>query len=138
MPIDGHTDCADRQLKGGLGVRVSGKHLQPGQCRLDLAESVLNGRYRLMPRVRCLFLIRKARAHAQGGDIQALTLVSEARSLYQDGLTATDPAWAWWIDEREISWHEGMCRADLGDHASALRHFAPRWPTAGGLCCWST
>lgn len=88
-----------------------------------LPSPVLNGRYRLTPRVRSLFLIRKARAYAQGGDDQALKLVREARSLYQDGLAATDPAWAWWIDEREISWHEAMCRADLGDHASALRHF---------------
>jgi transcriptional regulator with XRE-family HTH domain len=90
---------------------------------LDIADSVLSGKYRLTPRVRCLFLLRKARARAQGGDGASLRLLGEARSHYQDGPRCDDPPWAWWIDEREISWHEAMCRADLGDHVGALPLF---------------
>jgi hypothetical protein len=90
---------------------------------LDIANSVLDGPYRLTPRVRALFLIRKARALAQGGDTSALQLIKEARSLHADGTSATDPAWAWWIDERELQWHEAMCKQALGDRNHALDHF---------------
>jgi hypothetical protein len=90
---------------------------------LDIANSVLEGPYRLTPRVRSLFLIRKARALAQGGDTSALQLIKEARSLHADGTSATDPAWTWWIDERELQWHEAMCRQVLGDTNQALDHF---------------
>ena len=41
---------------------------------LQIARSVLDGDYRLSPRLRALFLTRKARALAQGGDDSALSL----------------------------------------------------------------
>ncbi len=41
---------------------------------LQIARSVLEGDYRLSPRLRTLFLTRKARALAQGGDESALRL----------------------------------------------------------------
>jgi hypothetical protein len=28
-------------------------------------------------------------------------------------VSAADPAWAWWIDERELAWHEAMVQRDL-------------------------
>lgn len=90
---------------------------------LQLAESVLEGRYRLSPRVRCLFLVRKARALAQGGDSAALRVLDEAMTLYGDGVSPTDPPWAWWVDQRELWWHEAMCRTDLTDSAGALDAF---------------
>jgi hypothetical protein len=75
---------------------------------LQIARSVLEGGYRLSPRVRALFLTRKARALAQGGDEGALRLIPEIRSLFLEGVGDRDPAWAWWIDERELAWHEAM------------------------------
>jgi hypothetical protein len=98
-------------------------HLGMPNEALAIADSVLDGPYHLTPRLRALFLIRKARALAQGGDGAALALIKQARSLYDDGVDDGDPAWAWWIDERELSWHEAMCREGLGDLHGARDRF---------------
>jgi hypothetical protein len=90
---------------------------------LQIARSVLEGDYRLTPRLKALFVTRKARAMAQGGDGSALTLLPEIRSLFLDGVSAADPAWAWWIDERELAWHEAMMQRDLGLSGQAIDHF---------------
>jgi hypothetical protein len=90
---------------------------------LQIARSVLEGDYRLSSRVKALFLTRKARALAQGGDESALRLMPEIRSLFLDGVNARDPAWAWWIDERELAWHEAMVQRDLGLVGQSITHF---------------
>jgi hypothetical protein len=90
---------------------------------LHLAESVLQSPDRLTPRVRALFLVRKARALAQAGDDQALRLFASAQSQYLDGVRESDPQWAWWIDDRELAWHEGMMQLDLGRPAAAVQYF---------------
>jgi hypothetical protein len=90
---------------------------------LQIARSVLEGDYRLSSRVRALFLTRKARALAQGGDDSALRLLPEIRSLFLDGAGDRDPAWAWWVDERELAWHEAMIKRDLGLAGQAITHF---------------
>lgn len=90
---------------------------------LDIAEMVIDGDYQLSPRLRSLFLTRKARALAQGGDESALKIFGEVRSLFLDGTRDTDPPWAWWIDERELAWHEAMCQKDLGDSRGAIAKF---------------
>jgi hypothetical protein len=90
---------------------------------LHIARSVLEGDYRLSPRVKSLFLAREARALAQSGDESALTLLPEIRDLYLDGVSDTDPAWAWWIDDRELAWHEAMVERDLGLAGKAIENF---------------
>jgi transcriptional regulator with XRE-family HTH domain len=90
---------------------------------LQIARSVLDGDYRLSPRLKALFLTRKARALAQGGDDSALRLFPEIRSLYHEGVSDEDPAWAWWIDERELTWHEAMIQRDLGMPERAIAQF---------------
>ncbi len=90
---------------------------------LLLARSVLESRDRLSPRVKTLFLMRKARALAQGGDEGALKLFDQVRSHYQDGMRNDEPKWAWWVDERELAWHEGMAQLDLGNPAAAVEQF---------------
>ena len=90
---------------------------------LQIARSVLEGDYRLSPRLKALFLTRKARALAQGGDDSALRLLPEIRSLYHEGVSDEDPAWAWWIDERELAWHEAMVQRDLGMPERAIAQF---------------
>jgi DNA-binding XRE family transcriptional regulator len=84
------------------------------QEALDLARSVLEGPGRLSPRLQALFLTRKARALAQLGDESALKLFSQIYALYAEGVRDSDPTWAWWIDERELLWHEAMAQRDLG------------------------
>jgi hypothetical protein len=90
---------------------------------LQIARSVLEGDYRLSPRLRALFLTRKARALAQAGDEGALCLFPEIRSLFLDGVSDADPAWAWWIDERELAWHEAMVQRELGLVSQSITHF---------------
>jgi hypothetical protein len=90
---------------------------------LQIACSVLEGDYRLTPRLKALFLTRKARAMAQGGDGSALALLPQIRSLFLDGVTDEDPAWAWWVDERELAWHEAMVQRDLGLSGPAMEDF---------------
>lgn len=90
---------------------------------LQIARSVLEGNYRLSPRLKALFLTRKARALAQGGDVSALHLLPEIRSLFLDGVSDGDPAWTWWIDERELAWHEAMVQRDLGLADRAITQF---------------
>ena len=67
--------------------------------------------------------MRKARALAQSGDEGSLALLPEIRDLYLNGVSDTDPAWAWWIDDREIAWHEAMVQRDLGLVGKAIDHF---------------
>lgn len=89
----------------------------------SIAESVLEGGPTLSPRVRALFLTRRARAMAQGGDDRAIATFGEVRSLFHAGVDDSDPPWAWWIDEREIAWHEAMAQWDLGASSAALEYF---------------
>lgn len=90
---------------------------------LQIARSVLEGDYRLSSRLKTLFLTRKARALAQAGDESALQLFPEIRSLFLDGVSHADPAWAWWVDEHELDWHEGMAQRDLGLSGHAIANF---------------
>jgi hypothetical protein len=98
-------------------------HLGRPHEALQLADSVLDGPYRLTSRVRALFLTRRARALAQGGDESALRMFAEVRSLYLDGPGDDDPPWAWWVDDRELAWHEAMAHQDLGLHGAAVALF---------------
>ncbi|MGH4008306.1 MAG: helix-turn-helix domain-containing protein [Pseudonocardiaceae bacterium] len=90
---------------------------------LHLARSVLESQDRLSPRVKTLFLMRKARALAQGGDEQALRLFDQVRSYYEDGTRDNDPKWAWWVNEHELGWHEGIVLANLGRAREAVEKF---------------
>lgn len=95
---------------------------RPGEA-LQIARSVLEGDYRLSPRLRALFLTRKARALGQGGDESALRLFPEIRNLFLEGVSDGDPAWAWWIDEHELDWQEAMVQRNLGLASQAITQF---------------
>ncbi|MFI5607253.1 XRE family transcriptional regulator [Amycolatopsis sp. NPDC051903] len=90
---------------------------------LQLARSVLNGREKLSPRLRALFLTRESRALAQAGDPSSIGRFDEVRSLFLEGVQDNDPAWAWWIDERELAWHEAMAKRDLQQENIAISEF---------------
>lgn len=95
---------------------------RPGEA-LQLARSVLEGDYQLSSRLRALFLTRKARALAQGGDESALALLPEIQNLFLDGVSSEDPAWAWWVDQRELDWHFAMVQRDLGLFSQSIDKF---------------
>ena len=90
---------------------------------LHIARSVLEGSYSLSPRLRALFLTRKARALAQAGDEGSLRVFPQIRSLFLDGVSDDDPAWTWWVDEHELAWHEAMALRDLGRASEARALF---------------
>ncbi|NKQ54420.1 hypothetical protein HFP15_16185 [Amycolatopsis sp. K13G38] len=95
---------------------------RPGEA-LQIATSVLAGNYKLSPRLRTLFLTRKARALAQAGDESAIGLFDEIESLYLEGVEEGDPHWAWWIDERELAWHKAMATQALRQDGLAIVEF---------------
>jgi hypothetical protein len=69
-------------------------------------------------------LTREARALAQLGEESALAAFAQVRSLYQDGSSDGDLQHFWWVDERELAWHEAMAERDLGRHALGVDSFA--------------
>ncbi|GAB3479583.1 hypothetical protein GCM10027521_14940 [Amycolatopsis cihanbeyliensis] len=60
---------------------------------------------------------------AQGGYEGALSLFNEIESLYLEGVRESDPAWDWWIDERELAWHKAMAIQSLGRGSIAITEF---------------
>jgi hypothetical protein len=87
---------------------------------LNLARMVLDTS-KLSPRLEAMFRTREARALAQLGDTAtAEQTFRQARSLYLDGVSDGDPAWAWWVNDQELAWHEAMIRADSSDWVAAV------------------
>ncbi len=71
-------------------------------------------------RMQALFRIREARALAKSGQgSEARDAFARARSLFLDGVSDDDPPWAWWISEAELTVHEGLSYANLGDWSRA-------------------
>jgi hypothetical protein len=95
---------------------------RPGEA-LQIARSVLEGSRNLSPRLEALFLTRQARALAQMGDESAIATFQDIKSLFMEGVAETDPAWAWWVDEREFAWHEAMAQRDLNRSGLAVSEF---------------
>jgi transcriptional regulator with XRE-family HTH domain len=90
---------------------------------LSIARMVL-GASKLSPRLEALFRTREARALAQLGDATAADRsFRRARSLYLDGVRDDDPAWVWWISDRELIGHEAMIRTSSADWSAAIDSF---------------
>ena len=88
-----------------------------------LIGKVLDSDLQLTPMVRGMFLMRLGRVLAQQGDWSAIAAFEEARSLWSDGPSEVDPPWVWWLDERELLWHEAMAYWDLGQTNRATEAF---------------
>ncbi len=87
---------------------------------LRIADEVLSDS-RVPPRVALLARVRKARALADTGSRQrAMREFAAARSGLEDSITTRDPSWTWWVDERELSGHEGESLLALGEPNAAV------------------
>ncbi|WP_232211872.1 tetratricopeptide repeat protein [Saccharomonospora halophila] len=98
-------------------------HLGRPSEALRIARMVLETNT-LSPRLEALFRTREARALAlDGDDTAAERTFRQARSLYLDGVRDEDPAWAWWINDQELAWHEAVIRSNSGEWCSAADTF---------------
>ncbi|GAA4949872.1 hypothetical protein GCM10023224_37590 [Streptomonospora halophila] len=92
---------------------------RPGES-LGIADELLS-RSGIPPRVALLARIRRGRALARMGDGRgAATELGRARSALSDSLTSRDPAWTWWVDDGELSGHEGEALLALDNPGAAL------------------
>ncbi len=100
------------------------EHHRPDEA-FRIADGTASG-MRVPPRVALLARIRKGRALASMGcRQQAVRELTAARSALSDSTVARDPSWAWWVDDRELSGHEGEALLALGEPSAAiprLRH----------------
>jgi transcriptional regulator with XRE-family HTH domain len=103
-----------------LNASMQAGHLRHNSESIVIAQSVIdNGR--ISPRVHAMSLIRQGRAHSRSGNrADALRALNQAHSLFLDGLSDRDPAWAWWIDAHEIEGQYGAAYVELGDHRRGI------------------
>jgi transcriptional regulator with XRE-family HTH domain len=97
---------------------IAVEHLGRPDEGLRIAQNAL-ANPGLPARVRCMFLIRAARARAAKHGGGAARLLAEAHSLYQDGVSDADPRWAW-IDESELRWQAAAVASDCDDWGTAV------------------
>lgn len=97
---------------------------------LSIADSVLETD-RLSPRLESLFLARSAHALAQQKRNQdAKHALGKARALYLDGTSSNDPAWSYWVDDRQFAWFSAMVHSQLGEYDKTAEIFAEALATS--------
>ncbi|MFF1558283.1 DNA-binding protein [Streptomyces sp. NPDC058279] len=124
--------CGDRWTARLVRLNHSMLQTHTGHPRAALATaSRVAGPRPLPARVASLVLIRQAHATALlGAHREPLELISRARSRFLDGVSPRDPHWAWWIDQAELTGHQGWVLARLRrwDRALPLLHRAATAP----------
>ncbi|MFE9551945.1 DNA-binding protein [Streptomyces sp. NPDC006703] len=114
--------CGDRSIARLVLLNDSMVHTHTGRApaALDTAARVAGPRP-LPTLVGSLVLVRRAHATALlGGRGEAIALIGRARSRFLDGASRHDPPWAWWIDEAELTGHQGWVLARLHDWDRAI------------------
>lgn len=92
---------------------------RPGEF-LRIADELLS-HPRIPPRIALLARLRRGRALAcMGEHRRALDDLGTARAALQDSITPRDPAWTWWVNDCELSGHEGEALLALGDADAAV------------------
>jgi hypothetical protein len=90
---------------------------------LNIARNVLESA-RLTPRIEALFLVREARALAQmSREAEARHSLGKGMALFSDGIRSSDPAWTWWLDERQLLWQKAAMEGDLGNWSRSIDDF---------------
>ncbi|MGW1716093.1 helix-turn-helix domain-containing protein [Streptomyces sp. NPDC002156] len=89
---------------------------------LAIARSVIDSG-RLTPRAEAMFRGREAQGLALAGGVNssdAARIFDRARSLLQDSVPDNEPAWAWWVTEREIDRQHGRALQEIGQWREAI------------------
>ncbi|OPF83466.1 hypothetical protein VT50_0204350 [Streptomyces antioxidans] len=87
---------------------------------LRIADELLT-RPGIPPRVALIARVRRGRALARRGERRrALDELARARGALEDSVSPRDPAWAWWVNDGEITGHEGEALLSLGDVTGAI------------------
>ncbi|MFG2292489.1 DNA-binding protein [Streptomyces sp. NPDC048603] len=123
--------CGDHRTARLVLLNHSMLQTHTGHARAALRSAARVVTPRTPHRVGTLVLIRRAHATAVlGGHAEPLDLIARARARFEDGISRHDPAWAWWIDEAELTGHEGWVHARLRrwDRAVPLLHEAATAP----------
>ncbi|MFD2122078.1 DNA-binding protein [Streptomyces cirratus] len=124
--------CGDRWTARLVRLNHSMLQTHTGHARAALETvSRVAGARPLPARVSSLVLIRQAHATALlGAHREPLELISRAQSRFLDGVSRHDPHWAWWIDQAELTGHQGWVLARLRqwDRALPLLHRAATAP----------
>lgn len=111
-------------------ISMQAEYLNRPSEALHIVQSVLETG-RLSPRMESLFLARGAHALAQQQQrAEALRWFQKATALYLDGLRDDDPAWAYWVDERQFAWFEAVLYAELGERDKPAAIFAEALATS--------
>lgn len=92
---------------------------RPGEA-VRIADELLSG-LKVPPRVALLARIRRGRALARMGErSRALNEMEAAWAALGDSISPNDPAWTWWVNELELSGHEGEVFLSVGEVGKAL------------------
>jgi tetratricopeptide (TPR) repeat protein len=111
-------------------ISMQAEYLNRPSEALHIVQSVLEAG-RLSPRIESLFLARGAHALAQQQQrTEALRSFRKATALYLDGPRDDDPAWAYWVDERQFAWFEAVLYAELGERDKPAAIFAEALATS--------
>ncbi|MFI6684916.1 DNA-binding protein [Streptomyces sp. NPDC050485] len=114
--------CGDRGIARLVLLNHSMLHTHTGHpgAALDTVARVAGPRP-LPTLVGSLVLVRRAHATALlGGGREAADLIDRARSRFLDGASRHDPPWSWWIDQTELTGHQGWVLARLRDWDRAI------------------
>lgn len=91
---------------------------------LHVAQRIREQEGRLSPRVRALYHVREGRALALARrEHDAQRDFERAWAFFGDGVRGSDPQWTWWIDDFELTGHEGLCHLETGDTKGAVKRF---------------
>ncbi|MFI5831346.1 DNA-binding protein [Streptomyces sp. NPDC051578] len=124
--------CGDRWTARLVRLNHSMLQTHTGHPRAALETvSRVAGPRPLPARVSSLVLIRQAHATALlGARREPLELIARAQGHFLDGVSRRDPHWAWWIDQAELTGHQGWVLARLRrwDRALPLLHRAATAP----------
>ncbi|RRO19457.1 hypothetical protein EIL87_04490 [Saccharopolyspora rhizosphaerae] len=111
---------------------------ETGRARDALRTVELVERLPLSPRVRIMTALRRARATASLGDERAAELLHRARTEVGSSVRSTDPAWAWWVDLREVTHHEAGVWSALGRPDRAVDCYAAALDAAPDDYPWAS
>lgn len=92
---------------------------RPGEA-LRISDEILS-RSNVPPRVSLMAQVRRGRALALTGDrVRALSAMNSAFGALEDSLSPRDPAWSWWVDQREILGHSAQAFLTLARPQDAI------------------